>query len=107
MSVECQPSASPEAPLLLALDRHRNQRNANTLQKLAEAGLEPGDVSVASARNLRKSPSPSGAECGALGAQLAEIPHDLQVVVDAWPTLPEAVRANVVAIVEKAEAARG
>ena len=48
-----------------------------------------------------------GAECGALGAQLAEIPHDLQVVVDAWPTLPEAVRANVVAIVEKAEAARG
>jgi hypothetical protein len=46
---------------------------------------------------------PSGAECGAVGAADA-LPADLAAVVRAWPSLPAAVKAGIVALVK---AARG
>jgi hypothetical protein len=45
-------------------------------------------------------PDSGGAECGALGAQNAPSDPDLAAVVDAWPTLPEAVRTAILAMVK-------
>ena len=45
----------------------------------------------------------SGAECGALGAQGAQGDAGLAAVVDAWPTLPEAIKAGILAIVRAAK----
>lgn len=44
----------------------------------------------------------SGAECGALGAQNAPLDPDLAAVVDAWPKLPEAIKAGILAMVKAA-----
>jgi hypothetical protein len=41
----------------------------------------------------------SGAECGALGAQNAPLAPDLAAVVDAWPKLPDAIKAGILAMV--------
>jgi hypothetical protein len=40
-----------------------------------------------------------GAESGALGADSPLIDSDLQVIVTAWPALPEAVRAGILAMI--------
>jgi hypothetical protein len=45
----------------------------------------------------------SGAECGALGAREAPIDADLAAVVDAWPELPSAIKAGILAMVRAAE----
>ena len=45
----------------------------------------------------------SGAESGALGALSAPIDPDLALLVKAWPGLPEAVKAKVVAMVREAK----
>ena len=39
------------------------------------------------------------AECGALGAQLADLPSELQEVVNAWETLSEPTRAGILAMI--------
>ncbi len=51
---------------------------------------------------LRESLGPSGAKCGALGAQSGDAPPDLQVVIDAWPTLSERVKGKIMGLVETA-----
>jgi hypothetical protein len=47
-------------------------------------------------------PQESGAESGAPFDDSAPVYPDLAFVVNAWPTLPEAVRAAVVALVQQA-----
>ena len=44
----------------------------------------------------------SGAESGALGAENAPIDPELAAVVDAWPALPEAIKAGILAMVTAA-----
>jgi len=44
----------------------------------------------------------SGAECGAVGARVAEIDPDLAAVVDAWPGLSDAIKAGILAMVRAA-----
>lgn len=44
----------------------------------------------------------SGAESGALGAHSAPFDPDLAVIVEAWPGLPDNVKASIVAMVVKA-----
>lgn len=63
-------------------------------------GLEPVSVSALATSASAERPNPRGAKSGALGAHLAEIPSDLQVVIDAWPTLPEEARVGILAIIE-------
>ncbi len=41
----------------------------------------------------------SGAECGALGAREALNAPGLAEVVEAWPTLPEAIKAGILAMI--------
>jgi len=51
-----------------------------------------------------ENPAPAdGAESGAVGALSAPIHPDLAAVIEAWPRLPEAVRAGIVAMVKAAE----
>lgn len=40
-----------------------------------------------------------GAECGALHAPKAPFDPELAAVVDAWPTLPGAIKAGILAMV--------
>ena len=53
------------------------------------AGLETESVSTCPA-NPFQGPSPAGA------AQSGALDPDLQLVIDVWPSLPEAVRTNIV-----------
>lgn len=60
-------------------------------------GLEPTPPNP---QNTIFSPS-GGAESGALGAQLGALPPELMAVVEAWPSLPEGVKASILAAVRK------
>ena len=62
-------------------------------------GLEPVDVSCVQANDLQRPKLSAGAESGALGADSPLIDSDLQVIVTAWPALPEAVRAGILAMI--------
>lgn len=44
-----------------------------------------------------------GAKCGALLPNSVAIDPDLPAVIDAWPDLPEAIKAGIVATVRAAE----
>jgi len=44
----------------------------------------------------------SGAESGALGAREAPIDPELAAVVDAWPALPDAIKAAILALLNSA-----
>jgi hypothetical protein len=47
-------------------------------------------------------PAPGGAESGALGHESTAIDPALKSLIDAWPTLPEAIRAGILAMVRAA-----
>jgi hypothetical protein len=51
--------------------------------------------------------TPGGAESGALFSNSALIDPNLQTVIDAWPDLPEAIRASIRGLVEAFEGALG
>jgi len=44
----------------------------------------------------------SSAESGAVGAQTAFADPDLAAVVEAWPSLPEAIKAGILAMIRAA-----
>jgi len=48
-----------------------------------------------------------GAESGALGAKKIPDDPDLAAVVEAWPKLPEAIKAGILAMVEAADRGSG
>ena len=70
--------------------------------QVAGTGLELDSVSRCEDKGLEKSTRAGGAKSGALGAHSDLIDPDLQAVIDAWPTLPEKIRAEVMAVVRKA-----
>lgn len=43
-----------------------------------------------------------GANSGALGARGGAIAPELRAIIDAWPTLPEAIKAGILALVRTA-----
>ena len=45
----------------------------------------------------------SGAECGALGARDGGSDPDLAAVVEAWPGLPAAIKAGILAMIGAAK----
>ena len=54
-----------------------------------------------------KSPVPvqGGAESGAVGAQSTLVDADLRAIIEAWPELPDAVKAGILAMIHAAEGA--
>jgi hypothetical protein len=63
-------------------------------------GIEPIPHSPENSTN----PAPGGAKNGALTPTNPNIDPALAALIDAWPTLPEAIRAGILAMVR---AARG
>ena len=61
----------------------------------------PPDGAEHPAENLGKTAvsDQSGAQCGALDAREAPFDPDLAAVVDAWPALPQAIKAGILAMV--------
>ena len=48
-----------------------------------------------------------GAESGAVGSEIGPIEPDLRRLIDAWPTLPDALKTGIVAMVEAAAKSDG
>ena len=65
---------------------------------MAGTGFEPPQESS----GKTSFPTTGGAECGALDAQSAIIPPGLQLVIDAWATLPETTKIGILAMVRAA-----
>jgi len=62
------------------------------------AGIEP----LAQVSGKAANPSMGGAESGALGARGRQDDCGLAAVVEAWPKLPNALRAGILAIIQAA-----
>jgi len=69
---------------------------------MGDTGLEPEIVTNCQINNLQKLENPGAAESGAVGAQNTEIDPELAKIVAAWPGLPDAIRAGIVAMVAAA-----
>jgi hypothetical protein len=61
------------------------------------AGIELSHESTGKTANSET----GGAESGALGAQETLNDPDLAAVVDAWPTLPQPIKAGILAMIGK------
>jgi hypothetical protein len=85
-------AAHEKAPGLPGLAAHRDfSQQAGMAGTGFEAPLENTGNSSGSDQ--------SGAESGALGAREAPLDPELAVVVDAWPALPDAIKAGILALV--------
>ena len=73
------------------------------LASLPPRGVEPADVSGDNTGRLHTSPDSGGAESGAESPNSGQFDVDLQRVIDAWPALPQAVKAGVLAMVQAAQ----
>ncbi len=71
-----------------------------------ESNPRAGTAKPGSHKQLRTRESRGGAESGAVGAESAPADPDLQRLIDAWPTLPDAVRAGIAAMVRAAARAQ-
>jgi len=63
-------------------------------------GLEPKHVTTCGGKDLQNPSPEGGAESGAVSPISGPIDPDLQRVIDAWPNLPEAVKAGILAMVK-------
>ena len=62
------------------------------------ADVEPSDATAAPGSRAPVNPdAPGGHPCG-----LPDLPADLRAVAEAWPRLPEAVKAGIIAMVKAA-----
>jgi hypothetical protein len=70
-----------------------------------EIGYYPRQESnnVGISREKPQVPPVGGANSGALSPNLGLVDLDLKRVVDAWPTLPEALRAGILAMIDAAK----
>ena len=100
-------------PEVFADDQRRRVRIARTTNvdnRLGDDGLEPHSLTGGDNKHLEKRTERRAAKSGAETAQNAPDPADresidpeLAAVVEAWPTLPEAIRAGIVAMVKVSE----
>ena len=75
----------------------------NESHRLGVTGLERGDVTGSENKDLQNPSESSGAESGAVLPETAPVDPDLAKVIDAWPDLPEAVKAGISAMVSAAQ----
>jgi len=69
---------------------------------MGPVGHEPGSAGASGRKHLRASGKSGGAESGADSPKTPCIDPELAKVIDAWPMLPEAIRAGIVAMVKAA-----
>ncbi len=70
---------------------------------MGETGLEPVTATKGNHSELRDVIDLGGAESGAVGDKGGPSDPDLQRLIDAWPLLPEAVKAGILAMVRAVE----
>jgi len=75
-------------------NRTDTQENAPVREKVIAGGLKPSDVTGSDDSDLGQSPKASAAHPHAT----RPLPPDLQRLADAWPALPPAVRADILAM---------
>ncbi len=63
-------------------------------------GLEPDNLTIDGQSKLAKVNKLSGADSGADLPDLPQIDPDLQKLIDAWPELPEHIKAAINALVQ-------
>ena len=76
-----------------------SDRRARHAKAMGHEGVEPPPENTDKTGVLNQ----SGAESGALDAQKAELSPELAAVVEAWPKLPPAIRAGILAMIRAAE----
>jgi hypothetical protein len=74
---------------------------------MGQRGLEPGSVTTSKSKGLEQPAESRAAESDASGPDSAPIDTDLARVIDAWPGLPEAVKAGIKAMVKAATGGAG
>ena len=70
---------------------------------MGQTGLERHPVSDCNCNSLEQSGNAGAAESGASGGKSGALDPDLAVVVDVWPTLPDAVKVGILAMVRAAK----
>ena len=92
------------SPLSCSIEKDRLYRRSFLL---GDTGLEPSGVTNSNDKGLQNTPNRggafSGAESGVLGdidLSAGRLDADLRKVIDAWPTLPQAVRKDIAATIE-------
>ena len=75
----------------------------NKGSEMGDTGLGPTGVTKRSGKQLQAEPRRGGAISGADNPTSMDCGPDLQRVVNAWPTLPETVRRNILATVEASQ----
>lgn len=70
---------------------------------MGRTGLEPVNVTARKNSKLQNQAVSGGAESGADSDDFAQIDPDLAMLLDAWPTLPEPVKAGILAMVKAAK----
>jgi len=76
--------------------------------KAEGTGVEPATpygalhLQSGNTRQKLKGKRGSSATCQQIASSDAEIPPDLQALIDAWPSLPEAIKAGILAMVKAA-----
>jgi hypothetical protein len=66
-------------------------------------GFEPGDVTPSQPEDLRHTSNQRAAESGAVGDDSPPINPDLASVIEAWDSLPPAIREAILAMLRAAE----
>ena len=74
---------------------------------MGDTGLEFSRLSACSRKELQQSSGAGGAESGSLPPDSAQTDPDLRRLVDAWPTLPDAVKADILGMIEADTPDRG
>ena len=91
---------------MLPEDTHGDKRpNAAAVVR---GGVEPPTLGFSVTEQTAKSSgdttisASAGANAGAVETKTAHDDPDLQAIIDAWPALPEAIKAGIVAMVQAA-----
>ena len=66
-------------------------------------GFEPGDVTPSQTKDLRHTPNQRAAECAAVEDDSPPIDPELASVIEAWDSLPPAIREAILAMLRAAE----
>ena len=66
-------------------------------------GLEPSDVTSSEKKDLRQTPNQRAAKSAAVGDDLPPLDPELAQVIEAWPTLPPAIREAILAMLRASE----